>query len=39
MSKIDDNDEYWTNQLKGYLLQLYDKTLPVINSFIRKKTK
>ena len=39
MKEVDENDGYWTNDLKVYLLQLYEKTLPAINNFIRKKTK
>ena len=37
MKKIDDNDDIWVNELKIYLMQMFEKCIPAIHSFIRKK--
>ena len=39
MKELDENDDYWTNEIRHYLLQLFDKSIDSTTKFIQKKTK
>lgn len=39
MQKLDEDDEYWTTEMRNYMFQLFDKSIDQTEKFIKKKTK
>jgi dynein heavy chain, axonemal len=39
MRALDEDDEYWTTDMRHYLFQLFDKSIDPTQKFITKKTK
>lgn len=39
MREIDDDDDYWTTEMRQYFLQLFEKSIDSTQKFIVKKTK
>ena len=39
MHQEDESDQYWLNEIKTYIIQLFDKSIDATHKFIAKKTK